>query len=110
MYASATLAPLALKTANATVRVGAAGRCELRVPFTGTLTSQTRATLTSSLRKQLVQLRYGTRLRGLEVVVDEQEVTIMPIATTFAIRQWLDSGELLAAVEAAARHAGGSAR
>ncbi len=110
MYASTTLAPLALRTASATAQIGTAGRCELRVPFTGTLTSQTQATLTSSLRKQLVQLRYGTRLRGLEVQVDEQELTIMPVATNFAIRQWLESGELIAAVEAAARHARGSAR
>jgi hypothetical protein len=110
MYASATLAPLALKTASATAHVSAAGRCELRVPYTGTLTSQTQSALTSSLRKLLVELRYGTRLRGLEVTTDEQELLIRPVATAFAIRQWLESGELLTAVEAAARHARSSAR
>jgi hypothetical protein len=108
MYASATLAPLALRTSAATASM-TAGRCELRVPFTGTLTAQTKATLTSSLRKHLVELRYGTRLRGLEVTVSGDELTITPVATNFAIQQWLSSGELLGAVEAAARHARGTA-
>jgi len=104
MYASATLAPLALRTSAATASM-TAGRCELRVPFTGTLTSQTQAALTSSLRKLLVELRYGTRLRGLTVSADDHTLTITPVATNFALRQWLESGELLGAVEAAARHA-----
>lgn len=104
MYASATLAPLALRTSAASANL-TAGRCELRVPFTGTMTSQVRSTLTSSLRRHLVELRYGTRLRGLEVAVDGDELRITPVATAFAIRQWLESGELMAAVEAAARHA-----
>lgn len=104
MYASTTLAPLALRTSAATTRVSG-GRCELRVPYTGTLTTQTQAKITSSLRKLLVELRYGTRLRGLEVSADGHELTVTPVATSFAIRQWLESGELVAAVERAAREA-----
>ena len=110
MYASATLAPLALRTSAATVDLTAAGRCELRVPYTGTLTSQTEKAITSSLRQLLVELRYGTRLRGLSVRADDDTLTIEPVATSFALRQWLESGELLGAVEAAARHARAAAR
>ncbi|MBO9532601.1 MAG: hypothetical protein J7513_06490 [Solirubrobacteraceae bacterium] len=110
MYASATLAPLALRTSAATVDVTAPGRCALRVPFTGTLTSQTQTAMTSSLRKLLVELRYGTRLRGLSVSLDDDTIVIEPVATTFALRQWLDSGELIGAVEAAARHARATSR
>lgn len=101
MYASATLAPLALRTSAATADV-APGRCELHVPFTGTMTSQTQAALTSSLRKLLVELRYGTRLRGLTVSAEDDILTIAPVATNFALRQWLESGELIGAVERAA--------
>jgi hypothetical protein len=104
MYASATLAPLALRTSAATADM-TAGRCELRVPYTGNLSAQAQTAMTSSLRKLLVELRYGTRLRGLTVSVDDQMLTITPVATNFALRQWLESGELLGAVEAAARHA-----
>lgn len=104
MYATATLAPLTLRTSAATASM-TAGRCELHVPYTGTLTSQTQSALTSSLRKLLVELRYGTRLRGLTVEADDQMLTISPVATNFALRQWLESGELVGAVEAAARHA-----
>ncbi|MFT4034712.1 MAG: hypothetical protein QM679_03945 [Patulibacter sp.] len=110
MYASATLAPLALKTSAATVALTTKGRCELRVPYTGTLTRQTQTTITSSLRRQLVELRYGTRLRGLSVSAADEILTIQPVATDFALRQWVESGELLGAVEAAARHATATAR
>jgi hypothetical protein len=110
MYASTTLAPLALRTSAATVDMTTGGRCELRVPYTGTLTAQTQSAITSSLRKLLVELRYGTRLRGLTVSARDEVLTIEPVATSFALRQWLESGELLGAVEAAARHARATAR
>lgn len=109
MYATATLAPLALRTSAATADM-TAGRCELRVPYSGTLTSQTQSALTSSLRRLLVGLRYGTRLRGLEVTADDHTLTVSTIATDFALRQWLASGELVGAVEAAARAARAVAR
>lgn len=110
MYASATLAPLALRTSAATIDLTAPGRCALRVPYTGTLTSQTQTAITSSLRQRLVELRYGTRLRGLSVSSDDGTITVEPVATAFALRQWVESGELLGAVEAAARHARATAR
>ncbi|MBJ7469988.1 MAG: hypothetical protein JHD16_01740 [Solirubrobacteraceae bacterium] len=103
-----TLEPLALRKSAATVGMKQGG-CDLHVPYTGTLTPQAQATLTSALRRLMVQMRYGTRLKGLSVSAEEQVLTVTPVASNYAIQQWLDSGELMAAVDLALRQARGSA-
>lgn len=99
-----TLEPLALKKSAATVGMEP-GRCELHVPYTGTLTPQSQAAVTSNLRRLMIQMRYGTRLKGLTVSAGDQVLTISPVASNYAIKQWLDSGELIAAVDTAFRAA-----
>lgn len=105
MFVSAgTLEPLALKKSAATASLEP-GRFELQVPYTGTLTPQSQAAVTSNLRRLMIQMRYGTRLKGLTVSAGDQVLTIAPVASNYTIRQWLESGELLAAVETAFRAA-----
>lgn len=99
-----TLEPLSLKKSAATAHTDA-GRCELQVPYTGTLTPQSQAAVTSNLRRLMIQMRYGTRLKGLTVSAGDQVLTVSPVASNYAIKQWLDSGELIAAVESAFRAA-----
>ena len=99
-----TLAPVTLKRSAATVDVTARG-CDLSVPYTGTLTPHKRALFTSTLRQRMITMRYGTRLKGLTVSTDDQVLTVTAVASNFAIRQWLDSGDFIAAVDAAVRHA-----
>lgn len=103
MFVSAgTLEPLALKTSAVSASL-ASGRCELHVPYTGTLTPQSQAAVTSTLRRLMIQMRYGTRLKGLHVSADDQILTVSPVASDYTLQQWLDSGELVAAVEKAFR-------
>lgn len=105
MFVSAgTLEPLALKTSAATVGMKP-GCCDLSVPYTGTLTPQAQAAVTSALRRLMIQMRYGTRLKGVAVRTDAQVLTVTATASNFAIKQWLDSGEFIAAVDSAVRHA-----
>lgn len=101
---SGTLAPVALKRSAASVGMKPSG-CDLSVPYTGTLTPQKKAVLTSALRQRMIAMRYGTRLKGLSVSTDDQILTVTAVASNFAIRQWLDSGEFIAAVDSAVRQA-----
>ncbi len=105
MFVSAgTLEPLALKTSAATVGMKPGG-CDLSVPYTGTLTPQAQSVVTSALRRTMIQMRYGTRLKGVAVSTGDQVLTVTASASAFAIKQWLDSGEFIAAVDSAVRHA-----
>lgn len=105
MYAPAEmLAPVALRPSAATVG-RRPGSCDLRVPYTGTLTSQTTSVVTSALRQRMIQMRYGTRLKGVSVSTGDGVLTVTATASNFAIDQWLTSGEFVNAVEAAVVHA-----
>jgi hypothetical protein len=101
---SGTLEPITLKRSAATVGMGA-GCCDLRVPYTGTLTAQTQSVVTSALRRHMIQMRYGTRLKGLSVSTGDQVLTVTAVASNYAIQQWLDSGEFIDAVDSAVRQA-----
>lgn len=96
--------PVALKRSAATVGMKP-GSCDLLMPYTGTLTPKTKALITSALRQRMIEMRYGTRLKGLTVSTSDQVLTVTAVASNFAIQQWLDSGEFVAAVEAAVRQA-----
>lgn len=105
MFAPAEMiAPVALKPSAATVG-RRPGSCDLLVPYTGTITSQTRSAMTSSLRQRMIQMRYGTRLKGVAVQAQDGVLTVTATASNFAIEQWLSSGEFVDAVEAAVRQA-----
>lgn len=97
---SGTLEPVALRKSAATVGLRPGG-CELRVPYTGTLTSQSQSAITSSLRRLMIEMRYGTRLKGLSVSAGDQVLTVSATASHFAIEKWVSSGEFIAAVDAA---------
>jgi hypothetical protein len=101
---SGTYEPVALRKSAATVGMGT-GRCDLHVPYTGTLSAQCQAKLTSALRRQMIEMRYGTRLKGLSVRTDDQVLTVTAVASNYAIQQWLDSGEFIGAVDSAVRSA-----
>ena len=64
-----------------------------------------RGNVQSALRRLIIELRYGTRLKGLSVTACDQVLTITAVATNFTIKQWLDSGELVAAVDSAVAQA-----
>ncbi len=98
------LQPVTLKRSAATVGTKP-GSCDLRMPYTGTLTPQTKAIVTSALRQRMIEMRYGTRLKGLTVSAGDQVLTVTAVASDFAIQQWLDSGEFVAAVENAVSQA-----
>lgn len=110
MFVSAgTLEPLALKKSAATVGMKP-GCCDLSVPYTGTLTPKGQAVMTSALRRLMIEMRYGTRLKGVSVSTGDQVLTVTATASNFAINQWLESGEFIAAVDSAVRQASGTAR
>lgn len=79
------------------------GGGEFRIPYTGTLTPAAQAVITSALRRLMIEMRYGTRLKGLTVSACDQVLTVTTVASHFAISQWLESGEFAAAVDAAVR-------
>ncbi|MDO9355816.1 MAG: hypothetical protein Q7T55_19115 [Solirubrobacteraceae bacterium] len=106
---STTIAPLSLRKSAASVRLTSRG-CDLRVPYSGTLTPQTRSALTSTLRRLMIQMRYGTRLKGLTVSTDDSILTVSAVASTYAVQKWLDSGEFIDAVETAVLQARDSVR
>jgi hypothetical protein len=99
-----TYEPPAVRNSAATVGLSQ-GRCELRVPYVGHLTRQTETAVACALRQLLIELRYGMRLKGLTVAAGEQVLTVSIVASNFALQQWLDSGELVAAVDCAFRRA-----
>jgi hypothetical protein len=108
MYVSTgTLEPVALRKSAATVGMKAGG-CDLRVPYTGTLTPQSQSVITSALRRLMIEMRYGARLKGLSVSTNDQVLTVTAVASNFAIKKWLDSGEFIAAVDSAVSQARGS--
>lgn len=105
MYVSSgTLEPVALRRSAATITLRPGG-CELRVPYTGSLTSQSQTAVTCALRRLMIEMRYGTRLKGVTVTTEDQVLTVSAVASHFAIGKWVDSGEFIAAVDAAVRQA-----
>lgn len=101
---AATLEPLTLKKSAAAASMKP-GCCDLTVPYTGTLSTQDQKAVTSTLRRLMIEMRYGTRLKGVSVSAGDQVLTVTATASNFAIKQWLDSGEFIDAVDSAVRQA-----
>ncbi|MDQ8044842.1 MAG: hypothetical protein AAGC46_11040 [Solirubrobacteraceae bacterium] len=101
---SGTLEPLALRTSAASAQMKA-NSCDFRVPYTGTLTRQTQSKVASAMRRLIIEMPYGARLKGLSVTTQDQVLTVSAVATSFAIKHWVESGEFIAAVDAAVREA-----
>lgn len=103
MYATAgTLDPITLRKSAVTVDLTARG-CALHAPLTGNLSQHAQAKVTSALRRNMIQMRYGMRLKGVSVRADDGVLTVDAVASKFAITQWLDSGDFVDAVDAAVR-------